>query len=482
MRRKGLIIKHIAIVVVICLLMGLTAYVLRRNDGYEKNREFYTTDENYDVLFFGSSHAVMGVLPMELWHDYGITSYNLANNGQMLPIDYWVLKDALDRQEPELVVIDVYTLYADEKYAVMEYAHGSLDPMPMSMTKIQAIMDIFPEENWQEFMIPFSLYHNRWDTMSSEFFDREASTQKGAYENNAEGTPFVEPVIKINMTVPEYTEMPETTNKTYLRKMIELCQEAGIPVLLTAAPFNDGEYLAEWTNGARELAQEYDVPFLNGLEADIINTNCDLYDRGHLNSSGARKWTEYLGSYIASNYGIADKRTDANYSDWNTDYEEYRAYKVEEINTVGDIYPLLMLLNDDEWSACVSIKQGSTAFRDNWFWELLYNAAPVTKTGDNSQNYFCIIDNGAGTVTERFGAMEPENIATSFGTVMYSLDASGLAQVTLAEKPEETQAQIASQQQVNLALTEGEESSTHLGVQIWVFNHETGEVIRYASF
>lgn len=466
MNRKGLIARGIAVIVLICLLTGFTAYVLRRNDGYAKNQEFYDSDEEYDVLFFGSSHAVMGVLPMELWHNYGMTSYNLANNGQMIPTDYWVLRSALERKKPSLVVMDVYTLYADEKYAVMEYAHGSIDPMPLSKTKIDAIYDIFPQENRFEFLLPFSIYHNRWDTVTAQFFDRSLSAQKGAFENNAQGTPFVEPVQKIKMTVDEYAETPETTNKEYLRRSIELCQENDIPILLVAAPFNDHDYLTEWTNGARQLAKEYDIPFLNGLEADLIQTNCDLYDRGHLNSSGARKWTDYLGQYISENYAIADKREDAAYSAWNEDYEAYRAYKIEELNSVEELYPLLMLLNDEEWSVCITLKKGSALFKDNWFWELMANAGEVTKTADNTQSYFCLIDNKAGTVSELFGTSEAASVPSAFGTFAYEVDAHGMAQISLADQ----------------LLVPQEGSSAQNGLQIWVFDHDTGALVRYAAF
>lgn len=466
MSRKGRIIKHIVIVAAICLVMGLTAYVLRRDDGYKKNQEFYSSDEEYDVWFLGSSHAVMGVLPMELWNDYGITSYNLANNGQMLPIDYWVLRDALNRKTPKLVVVDVYTLYADEKYAVMEYAHGSLDPMPMSWTKIQAICDIFPKEERLEFFLPFSIYHNRWDIMTSDFFDRTPSCQKGAYENNALGTPMVEPGQVVNMKVADYEETPETTNKQYLRKMVELCQEKGIPVLLTAAPFNDAEHLALWTNSARQIAAEYDVPFVNGVEADLIRRECDLFDAGHLNSSGARKWTAYLGEYISSNYEIEDKRSDLAYEHWNVDYEEYRTYKAQEINEDLDLYKFLMLLKDDEWSVCVSLEKGSAYYKDNWFWQLLYNAGEVTKTANSSQHYFGVIDNGNGKVTELYGQQQMQ-IDTSFGTLNYAVDDSGNVQLSTAD------GQL-------LVPDTGEVGAG--GLQIWVFRHKTGELVRYATF
>ena len=39
MNRKGLIIRGIAILVITCLMLELTAYVLRRNTGYEKKQE-----------------------------------------------------------------------------------------------------------------------------------------------------------------------------------------------------------------------------------------------------------------------------------------------------------------------------------------------------------------------------------------------------------------------------------------------------------
>lgn len=374
MDRKKLIIRGILTLTLTGLLLGLTARVLRKKEGYEKNQEFYASGETYDVLFFGSSHAVMGVLPMELWNDYGITSYNLANNGQTIPVDYWLLKDALDRKTPALVVMDVYMLYSDEKYGVMEYAHGSLDPMPFSKTKAEAVCDIFPEGSRMEFILPFSVYHNRWDSITPEFFRWEPSPQKGAYENHAKGKVLAEPMKKVSMTVEKYEKMPETVNKEYLRKAIELCRERKVPILLAAAPFNEEVHLAEWTNGARELAEEYRIPFVNGAEKNLIRTNCDLYDSGHLNSSGARKWTAYLGAYISDHYGLADKRGDGAYSGWNEDYRAYRDYKEEELIGVSELYPLLMLLNDREWKVRAAVKRDSWIDNDRLFWEFLSNA------------------------------------------------------------------------------------------------------------
>lgn len=490
MNRKGLIIRGIAILVITCLMLELTAYVLRRNTGYEKNQEFYSSDEEYDVLFFGSSHVTMGVLPMELWRNYGITSYNLANQGQTIPADYWLLKAALERKNPSLVVMDVYTLYDDQKYSVMEYVHSSFDPMPMSRTKVQAIRDLLPPESRMDFLMPFSIYHNRWESVTKEYFERELSVQKGAYENNEMGVPFVEPVPEIfDMGTVADAGVTETTNMEYMRKAIELCQEKGVPILLVAAPFNDETYLSEWTNGARQLAEEYNVPFVNGAAQGMLDTLTDLYDRGHMNSSGARKWTNYLGAYILENYDISDKRNDAAYQSWNEDYEAYREYKVQELNSVDDLNALLMLLYDKEWSACISVKAGCEKFGDDWFSALVSNAGSCAGVGevnipeDDTQNYFCLIDNKAGQVTEYIGSGEAAEFAASFGTLGYSLDGDGNTMLTLNGSTDATmlQTQIVQDDQNNEE-TEDAGQQNLIGVQVWVFNHDTGEVLRYSMF
>lgn len=489
MNRRKLIIRGVVILVVTCLMLELTAYVLRRNTGYEKNQEFYRSDEEYDVLFFGSSHVTMGVLPMELWHNYGITSYNLANQGQTIPADYWLLRAALERKNPSLVVMDVYTLYDEQKYSVIEYVHSSFDPMPMSATKVQAIRDLLPPENQMDFLMPFSIYHNRWESVTKDYFERELSPQKGAYENNEVGVPFVEPVPEIDMSVVADTGVTETTNMQYMRKAIELCQEKGVPILLVAAPFNDETYLAEWTNGAEQLAEEYNVPFVNGAAQGMLNTMSDLYDRGHMNSSGARKWTNYLGEYISSNYDISDKRNDAAYQSWNEDYQAYREYKVQELNSVDDLNALLMLLYDKEWSACISVRAGCEKFGDDWFTALVSNAGSYAGAGeanvpgDNTQNYFCIIDNKAGQVTEHIGSGEAAEFTTSFGTLGYSLDGDGNTMLTLNGSTDTTMLQtqiVQEDQSADESADAGQQGL--IGVQVWVFNHDTGEVLRYSMF
>ena len=72
---------------------------------YSKNKEFTENSEVYDVLFFGNSHMANAVYPMELWHDYGMVSYNLAGYGNRIPTTYWNVENALTCSDQELIVV-----------------------------------------------------------------------------------------------------------------------------------------------------------------------------------------------------------------------------------------------------------------------------------------------------------------------------------------------------------------------------------------
>ena len=79
MRRK--IEKAISCIITVCLTVCFLSYLtdLMESKASEiKYADFFDQDEDFDVLFMGTSHAVLGVFPMELWNDYGIISYNFV--------------------------------------------------------------------------------------------------------------------------------------------------------------------------------------------------------------------------------------------------------------------------------------------------------------------------------------------------------------------------------------------------------------------
>lgn len=125
------------------LALGAAAGMLQRKDSDFKYRPYFTQEADFDVLFFGTSHVINGIFPMELWKDYGIVSYNFGGHGNELATSYWVMRNALDYTDPKLVVIDGLNLGSDVKtYANFSNIHQSLDVFPISRTKIAAASDL----------------------------------------------------------------------------------------------------------------------------------------------------------------------------------------------------------------------------------------------------------------------------------------------------------------------------------------------------
>lgn len=86
---KGTLWKTIVFVVVFLVIFENVNRLFMDKYSYIKYKDFYSERENLDVLFLGTSRVINGVDPMELWHDWGIASYNLANYSETICTNYW---------------------------------------------------------------------------------------------------------------------------------------------------------------------------------------------------------------------------------------------------------------------------------------------------------------------------------------------------------------------------------------------------------
>ncbi len=364
------------------LFVSGAAYVLRDKSGEAKLGDFYDDPSDYDVYIFGSSHAVMGLLPLELWQAEGISSYNFANFGQAIPVDYWVLRNAASVHKPELALIDVYTVFFDEKYSHfhMGYLHQSLDTMPWSATKLRALKDLLDDgENQMEMYMPFSYYHSRWDSLSvDDLKPVEHQLQFGADVNQQlmaqiDGSE-VEPEKLERLTFPfdsydllpeDDKSMPPEISVEYIRKMIEFCQEEGIEVVLISSPLYLTQEQQRYLNWINDLATEYHVPFINGVRCDVVDYRTDMLDSGHLNSAGAHKWSSYVASYLMENYGLTDHRGDPDYELFDENLEAQGRVHDEQLIANSSLYGCLVLAADTRYDVAISIASGSAVYDDD---------------------------------------------------------------------------------------------------------------------
>lgn len=197
MKRKiCTVVKITTFIVILLVLILLATKIVQGKDSLKKYHDFFEMAEQIDVLFLGSSHMLNGINPLQLYEEYGITSYNMAKNGGHVAESYWMFMNALEYCAPKCVVIDLWALERDYQYIdIMEettsegerkkyisFLHDSLDAWPMNKTKLESINDLLSsEEVKQEFYWDFLVYHDRWSTLKKEDFalalGKEGSTE-----------------------------------------------------------------------------------------------------------------------------------------------------------------------------------------------------------------------------------------------------------------------------------------------------------------
>lgn len=326
------------IVFAACLLALLylisCIFGFKYEDGINPMDHFYDLPEDtVDVLLLGSSHMGMNVDPSLLWDLRGIASYSCWGSMQQPWNTYYYLKECLKYQQPKLVVMDVYGVTFDGDYPGYDNIVKNTQGLRFSRDKIENILVSAPEEYRSALLLGLPCSHYRYGEISAAdfknfFWNRETGIQS----LNLSG--LTEQAFQI-MDVSAMTEPIPLAEKceTYFRKILELCQQEDIPILLVASPYYLHEQEQGRFNRIGQIAETYGVTFLNfneNYQQLSIDPGRDFCDLAHMMPSGVDKYDSYLADYIVQHYEIPDRRQDQDHI-WNqkTQTETHCIYALE---------------------------------------------------------------------------------------------------------------------------------------------------------
>lgn len=349
--RKGFSILFLLIGIFVGVLF-LNRAVMRDQSGF-KYRPFFEQDTEYDVLFFGTSHVINGIFPMQLWKDYGITSYNFGGHGNIIPLSYHVMLNAIEYHKPKIAVLDVYYAEKNTMKQNISQGHLSMDAFPLTKTKWNAIRDVYfkDKKSQMEMFFPFSVYHNRWkewnaDMVKAGFGLHFSSTKEKGAESRI-GVAVPNEMLRLPMTA----QLEERTLALdYIEKFIQYCWAHSIEPVLINIPYPASEEAQKAANAAMALGKGLGVRCINYQYLDLVDFDIDCYDSySHLNPSGARKISDHLGRYLTEKFELEDHRKEVEYQNWNQDYQEYVGFLTEKIKNTTDYKSMLMLLNNQNF-------------------------------------------------------------------------------------------------------------------------------------
>ncbi len=487
---KKRLCHFLSVLFLLVLLAGailLAGRLVERKDSREKNESYFALAQKADVLLLGSSHMINGVNPAVLYEDYGIAAYNLGGHGNVMPVTYWELVNALDYGTPGYVIIDTYLLEKDyqyldvmtegaseeEKSTAVDQLHEVLDAFPWSMNKEAAIKDLLADSDLrQEFRFDFIRYHSRWSSLTKEDYEGLLREPEGDSILGAVMRYEVDPDVDTYERIDPSDAMGEgTVGKTYLRRILDLCKEKGIYPILVQIPFAENEDLQRIANSAQSIADEYGIPFLNmNYVEDIINPRTDQQSQTHLNALGAAKTTRWLGQVLSSEVGVPDRRGAAGYEKWGEAVEQYHSQIIGNLLNPVDLYAELMCLNFNDVSAIVFINNDSVAFYDESLKNLIKNLSGtegIETMAGSSYGYCLIYDPATNTNEETMAGIRLENIETSFGVVNFTpLEQYDL--LSVGENLDENQLDYVNNSEID--------------VQILLYDPKSGEKIGHLYF
>ena len=336
MTKKNIISTIIFLFIFIQGINGL-GEVFRNKDNAEVIYTFKDEGENtLDVLFIGASTCYRFFSPQELWNSYGITSYNLGTSEQSLSESYFVLKYALDKQSPELVVMDVSSMITYPLPLSDARTHAIMDNLEINSRWIEACNVLVSQNKQIEYFVPLFAYHKRWKELKEKDFKPIVSDTKGTAYNYV-----IEPFENIQLVDTAYTREIEDESLKWIYKISNLCKENEIKLLFTINPIpslsaetEEGKKRQGMHNALEEFAKGEGVDILNMtrlIDEIGLDMKKDYSDKNHVNVVGAIKITNYLGDFLIEKYQLRDHREEEISECWNESYSRYLEEILERI-------------------------------------------------------------------------------------------------------------------------------------------------------
>lgn len=319
---KGLIRKigkaAVFLLILVVILEGLSQLMERlaikndelippRNKSMVKIRQ--EEDHTIDVLILGDSLSYSSFSPMQLWNSHGITAFVGGQSGQTIQEAYYMLKNAWKNQAPRVVVLETNEIIQ---------SGGGIKGIGESIRTTAG------------YYFPVFAYHDIWKSIVLGDRYPEENYKGFQFRVNQKpykGGDYLEPTSE--------EQKITAVTKFYLKKIRSFCQEHGAKLIFISTP-SPANCSVKTHNALQSYVKGTEIAYtdLNFSLGELgIDWTQDSLDGGdHLNLSGARKVTEWLGNYLKETCPLPDHRGEKRYSDWESLAREYKEKAEQKLN------------------------------------------------------------------------------------------------------------------------------------------------------
>lgn len=297
--KNKLIFKKVALFFLIVLALdfiaGESLYFLYSKAKYGVSaQEYYSLIESKeDLLIFGSSRAAYHYDPDIFSKSTGLKAYNLGREGLGIHYHHALLTGIVNRYKPKMAVLDLS--YSDIYRSSSNFNENDLKELWPFYHKISDEFDS---------LIVFDDYDNIFIQSKSlrynKKFIRILSGNLFTLRDHSGGFRPLLGETKKTFS-PYYVEQEIDAFKlSKLQGFINICKENDIRLLIVASPFY-ASFKKDISDPIRDIASKNRIQFIDYLQKeDYIKNNSYFYDKGHLNSEGAAKFSSEIAALLSN--------------------------------------------------------------------------------------------------------------------------------------------------------------------------------------
>lgn len=336
-------------VVVFLILLTTALWKIDSIFSYDYSDSWYLDDRleqlnsyepgEIDALYVGGSRVSVGIAPILIWRETGLTGINIATNSQPPIISKYLTQKYVDKLQPKYVFIDLASILTSSSLTNSKtYRFETGLQFTEAFSERWEIMRVhkedFPDDDITEYVFPLYRDHTRWRSLKERDFVTEIEYPAYLLGGVNEYSLKDEKLTLANKDHYYYYDTDLKYNETSLRYYQELvdylfAQEVEVIVLKLPDVGSSGRAATSRAFAEKNALKFIDMSIHPIFQKMGFEQKGDFYDAGHLSITGTYKYCTFLGQQLRDKYAIYnDERSDTNplSVEFAKYYEDYIKY------------------------------------------------------------------------------------------------------------------------------------------------------------
>lgn len=250
---------------------------------------------NEEILIFGSSRAYHHYDPKIFEDSLKMSCYNVGYGGQNIYFHLALLKSALSRYTPKIVILELF--YIDFEKTLPQHDKEKLSTLLPFTKKSPVYYDAVLSRGWNErFKIWSSIYplnSKQLLMLRNNYFDTITSNYKGfAKLNRTWDKPIGTTDLKAGIVI-------DNNKLDALFEFIEICQRNNIEVFVFVSPIYHIKENDYYSQVLGVLQSRYSITAMSFEDDSTLVNNRDFFaDIVHLNALGSEAYSRKIVNFI----------------------------------------------------------------------------------------------------------------------------------------------------------------------------------------